>query len=441
MTPGLIVRLRPAGPWRVGPDTGARSRVDSIYHSDSVYGAVTAAMARLGTLDEWLAATARAGEPAVSFSSCFPFLDEIGFIVPPRTIWPPQSPSLMGARVRWKSARFVPLTMVQALVAGGRPDENAWTMDGPSECLVPAGRLGPFRMSVRFSAAVDRMTGASERHSIACLEFRAGAGLWLVTAFRDDAARDRWSDRVKAAFRLLADSGFGGKRSRGWGRSEAPEFIEGTLPDLILPAIVPAAGPSVATLPAEAPDQDIESSATPSASELESLAQEIEGPNSAGDSAGPTQAAPEGGDAPQGEASATNAARETAGSVGLLELEAPVEVETADEAPVPEPQPEVVGTVEAGAKAHWLLSLFTPSGQDAVDWARGNYWLVERSGRVDSPAGAGELKKTLRMVGEGSVVYAKAAPHGSAPDVAPDGFPHPVFRAGFAVSVPLPEVS
>jgi hypothetical protein len=25
--------------------------------------------------------------------------------------------------------------------------------------------------------------------------------------------------------------------------------------------------------------------------------------------------------------------------------------------------------------------------------------------------------------------------------VAPDGFAHPVFRAGFAVSIPLPEVS
>ena len=25
-------------------------------------------------------------------------------------------------------------------------------------------------------------------------------------------------------------------------------------------------------------------------------------------------------------------------------------------------------------------------------------------------------------------------------DVAPDGFAHPVFRAGFAVAIPLPEV-
>ena len=35
----------------------------------------------------------------------------------------------------------------------------------PSECLVPAGRQGPFRTGLRWNAAVDRMTGATERHS------------------------------------------------------------------------------------------------------------------------------------------------------------------------------------------------------------------------------------------------------------------------------------
>ena len=89
-------------------------------------------------------------------------------------------------------------------------------------------------------------------------------------------------------------------------------------------------------------------------------------------------------------------------------------------------------------RPHWLLSLFTPAADDRVDWARGNYTLLTRSGRVDA---SGELKKQLPMVAEGSVVYAPAAPRGSAPDVAPDGFAHPVFRAGFALSIPLPEVS
>ncbi len=447
MTPGLLVRLRPTGPWRVGPDSGARNRVDSIYHSDSVYAGVTAAMARLGALDEWLDSTARGGEPAVSFSSCFPFLDEIRFVVPPRTIWPPQSPALMGARVRWKSARFVPLTMVQALVAGGRPDENAWTMDGPSECLVPVDRLGPFRTAVRWSAAVDRLSGASERHSVACLEFRAGAGLWLVAAFHDESAWERWRDTVKAAFRLLADSGFGGERSRGWGRSEVPEFTEGTLPDMILPSLGPVGDAPIeaAPPPTETPEKEVSGAGAPSFGSVpDSACQPLEPLTAA-----PGESAPAQPDASDGSAfldtaaAAACAASETASAIGVLELEEPVEVaeEPAEEEPVLEALPEEAAIFEAGPKPHWLLSLFAPAERDAVDWSRGNYWLVERGGRIDSPAGSGELKKTLRMVGEGSVIYAPAAPCGAAPDVAPGGFPHPVFRAGFAVSVPLPEVS
>ncbi|HTU01750.1 MAG TPA: hypothetical protein VMG58_08030, partial [Candidatus Sulfotelmatobacter sp.] len=254
MNPGLVVKLRPAGPWRIGPDSGARNRVDTIYHSDSLYSAVTSAMARLGSLDEWLAATARESAPEVSFSSCFPFLDEIGFVTPPRTVWPPTSPALLSAHVRWKSARFVPLGIVQAILEGKSLNENQWQVDGPSECLVPAGSPGPFRTAVRWSAAVDRLTGSSERHSTACIEFRPGSGLWTVVSFRDDAARDRWSNPVKAAFRLLADTGVGGERSRGWGRSESPEFIEGTLPDMILPPRE-AIGPDVPLPPIETPPE------------------------------------------------------------------------------------------------------------------------------------------------------------------------------------------
>ena len=234
MNPGLVVKLRPAGPWRIGPDSGARNRVDVIYHSDSLYSAVTSAMARMGSLEAWLDATARSLTPAVCFSSCFPFLDEIGFVIPPRTLWPPISPSLMSARVRWKSARFVPLGVVQAILAGQALDESEWSVDGASGCLLPAGRPGPFRTAVRWNAAVDRLTGSSERHSTACIEFRPGSGLWTVVSYQDEAASERWMAPVKAAFRLLADTGFGGERSRGWGRAETPEFIGGNLPDLIL---------------------------------------------------------------------------------------------------------------------------------------------------------------------------------------------------------------
>jgi CRISPR/Cas system CSM-associated protein Csm4 (group 5 of RAMP superfamily) len=106
----------------------------------------------------------------------------------------------------------------------------------------------------------------------------------------------------------------------------------------------------------------------------------------------------------------------------------------------PEPGEAEAPGPRSQAPSFWLLSLFAPAAADTVDWARGNYTVLARGGRVDSPAGSGELKKQVRMVAEGSVLYAGAAPCGAAPDVAPDGFAHPVFRAGFALAIPLPEV-
>jgi len=512
MNPGLVVKLRPAGPWRIGPDSGARNRVDFIYHSDSLYSAVVSAMARLGSLDEWLDATVRRGPdappPAVCFSSCFPFLGEIGYVVPPRTVWPPVSRAVKSARVRWKSARFVPLGVVQSILNGQRLDENHWTVDGASECLVPNGKPGPFRTAVRWSAAVDRLTGTSERHSTACLEFRPGAGLWTIVSFLDDAAHARWSEPVKAAFRLLADTGFGGERSRGWGRAETPEFIDGSLPDMILPPAPAKAaqGPSTEAPPREEPEppvpvteppveeppvaeppsepaEPVEGSAAvlapseiapleseaavapaePGSAPVEPIA-EVSGPSrdhegadaAAVESAAPVESPAEVSDAVPVESAAPAepeaAAAEAvpAETVPAAEPEAPaVEAAPVEPAAATEPEPvaEEVPAHPFQAPAvppgqpHWLLSLFTPAPSDEVDWRRGNYTVLARGGRVDSPAGSGELKKQIQMVSEGSVVYAPNGPCGSAADVAPDGFAHPVFRAGFAVSIPLPEVS
>jgi CRISPR type III-A-associated RAMP protein Csm4 len=450
MNPGLVIKLRPSGPWRIGPDSGARNRVDVIYHSDSLYSAVTSAMARMGSLEEWLDATARATASAVCFSSCFPFLNDIGFVVPPRTMWPPTSPSLMSASVRWKSARFVPLSVVQAMLAGQPLDKHRWSVDGASACLVPAGKPGPFRTGVRWSAAVDRLSGASERHGTACIEFRPGAGLWTVASFADDAARDRWMGPVKAAFRLLADTGFGGERSRGWGRAEAPEFVEGLLPDMIAAATpeLGAEAPEVPEPPA-APEPPVETPEPSSEPEPE-LAAALEAALAAQE-----ETTPEADTAAEaGPLFPVESGAETQVPVGEADAEPDLTLEASQPAPEliepfvepvvePEPEPEPPSVPEppaTGLHAHWLLSLFAPAPADSVDWARGNYVVMARGGRVESPAGSGELKKQVRMIAEGSVVFAGAAPSGIASDVAPDGFAHPVFRAGFALAIPLPEV-
>ena len=213
----FAVRFRPLGPWRFGPDSGARDRVDLIYHSDAVFSAVCSAMSQLGLAEEWLEATARSETaPAARFSSFYPFQGHTLLVVPPRSLWPPPECH----KIRYKGARFVPLSVVESLLAGKGIDEDRWTVDGESECLIPhdVGR-GPFRVALRSNAGVDRLEpGKVESHSTACLEFAPTPdfGPWCSSRIR---SRREVGSPVRSAFLLLADSGFGGERSRGWGRS------------------------------------------------------------------------------------------------------------------------------------------------------------------------------------------------------------------------------
>jgi CRISPR/Cas system CSM-associated protein Csm4 (group 5 of RAMP superfamily) len=127
--------------------------------------------------------------------------------------------------------------------------------------------------------------------------------------------------------------------------------------------------------------------------------------------------------------------------VAVLEMEDEALETQAEFQPIePEPEPAITTPVIDAPQSHWLLSLYTPAPDDTVDWRRGSYSVLTRGGRVESPAGSGGLKKQLQMIAEGSVLSAVSEPHGSATDVGPEGFPHPVYRAGFALSIPLPEV-
>lgn len=323
----FAVRFRPMGPWRFGPDSGARDRVALVYHSDAVFSAVCWAMSQLGRIEEWFEGTAKAEDaPAVRFSSFFPFHGDTLLVVPPRSLWPPPE----SAKIRYKGARFVPISVVESLLAGKAIDEDRWSVDGESECLVSHGAHGPFRIAQRSSASVDRVQHSRvEPHITACLEFARGAGLWTLVEFANAEAATQWEAPVRSAFQLLADSGFGGERSRGWGRSETPEWTPWS------------------PLPANPVEESID-------------------------------------------------------------------------------------------RAYWLLSVFTPSPRDSVDWTRGSYSTLSRAGRIESRERWGEPKSPSTMVAEGSVLLAGTRLQGAARDVAPADFPHPVYRSGFAVAIPIP---
>ena len=325
----LLVKLRPAGPARFGPDTGDRHGAGRVLHSDSLFSALTHAMASLGRLDDWLAATAAGLSATVRVSSGFPFKGNQLLLPPPQSLWP-LPPSL---KIRWKSARFITAAAASMLAANGTLSEDQWFVDGLSECLLPNGAHGgPFRESLRSSAAIDRLGAGAAAHQTACLEFAPDSGVWFAVEFSSELARDEWRPPIEGAIRLLADSGVGGERSRGWGHFSQADFREGDLLALLF---------------------------------------------------GGNWSAP------------------------------------------------------ADSNAQWLLSMFSPADEDEVDWSRGSYSVVERGGRIESPAGSGGLKKSARMISEGSVLVSKNPLVGAARNVAPEGFAHPVYRAGFALAIPI----
>lgn len=246
MQRAILIRLRPSGPWRYGPGDGGQNRVDTLFRSDRLYSAVTLAMRHLGFLEDWLDATVRNPTPAVAFSSLLPYQAETLFAPPPATLWPPPSSSVSSSipvfltKVRWKAARFVPLSVIESILTGGTILADQWIADPESGCLLRRDRpnASPFRVVVRSSAAVDRVTQSSVYvNACACAEFESGSGLWGVARFADALAESRWNDRLKGAFRLLADTGFGARRTSGWGQTEAPEFQQGAWPILLLPKL------------------------------------------------------------------------------------------------------------------------------------------------------------------------------------------------------------
>ncbi|MEZ5399404.1 MAG: hypothetical protein R2729_07020 [Bryobacteraceae bacterium] len=333
MSTALQFQLRPVGPWRIG--AGARAETGRIFPSDALYGAVCSAMGSLGWLDEWLDATARAeGDPAVRISSLFPAFQGDLLAPPPANLWP-----VPGA-ARSRAATLIPVRLIAALATGKAFSDDSWELEGDSHCLLKRGsrlNAGLFCSALRSHAAVDRLGDGVEVHHSACIEFHGDCRLWGIAQFADPAGP--WQSRIEACLRLLADTGLGGGRSKGWGGFVIERVSKGDTRSLLF------------------------------------------GHNN--------------------------------------ELAAATSAEPSE-------------------TGHWLLSLYNPAPADGIDWSRGSYRVFDRGGRVESRAGWGAEKKELRMIGEGALLASTAVPRGRAADVAPDGFGHPVYRAGFAVTTELP---
>ncbi len=95
-------------------------------------------------------------------------------------------------------------------------------------------------------------------------------------------------------------------------------------------------------------------------------------------------------------------------------------------------------STQNGGQQYWLLSLYSPSRDDRVEWSEGDYQLIIRGGYVENSTASRAQKKAARLIAEGSVIAAASEPRGVAVDVAPEGFTHAVYRSGIALALKLP---
>ena len=209
-----------------------------------------------------------ASAPAVRFSSFFPFHGDTLLVVPPRSLWPPPE----STKIRYKGAHFVPLSVIESLLADKAIDEDRWAVDGESECLVP---IEPGSRAISRRSAIQRRSGPA-------------------------AATRRWKFIPRRAWNSRAG---------------------------------PASGPSCNS-PTKLPRRDGKRRFG-----VRCCCWPIPASAASARAAGAARKRPNG----------------SPGAATRRSCRAPPE------------------------QAHWLLSLYTPAENDAVDWKRGNYATVSRT--------------------------------------------------------------
>ncbi|HMH52301.1 MAG TPA: type III-A CRISPR-associated RAMP protein Csm4 [Candidatus Acidoferrum sp.] len=100
---------------------------------------------------------------------------------------------------------------------------------------------------------------------------------------------------------------------------------------------------------------------------------------------------------------------------------------------------DVTLSIPRDAGTALLLGLYHPTLREVTDGILdgARYRLITRRGWIASPDDNRQRRKSVRMMCEGSLL--RRPPVGQLASVAPDGFPHPVYRSGLALTIRCPE--
>jgi CRISPR-associated protein Csm4 len=188
-----------------------------------------------------------AAQPPLLLTSCFPYAGPVHLL--PRPLLPvhPEGGGKGYKRVHWVSSQIF-ARLINGITPGELTDLwNNANREGAASGLLQDGRvwvtsaerteiaaglhqeerqtLTLWASEKRPHVAIDRITSRSNLYHVGAVRFTTGCGIWC--SVRGETA---WVERTAQALRLMADSGVGGRRSRGYGRFTLNEAKPMALP-------------------------------------------------------------------------------------------------------------------------------------------------------------------------------------------------------------------
>uniref|UniRef100_A0A7C2NLS4 CRISPR system Cms protein Csm4 n=1 Tax=Archaeoglobus fulgidus TaxID=2234 RepID=A0A7C2NLS4_ARCFL len=172
-------------PLRIGEAGIGLERAGDILHSDTLFGAMATALAKLNEDVEEFIKRVSAGE--LRFSSCFPFENGKYYLPAPQ----------LPVERKW---RFLSLENFEKVISGE---------------IEVKGDETPYMKFEVPKVVLDRVTSNSGIYYLTAVKFGDNSGLYFMVDGNDGL--------IKKALKFLQDEGIGGKRTWGLGKFEMKE--------------------------------------------------------------------------------------------------------------------------------------------------------------------------------------------------------------------------
>lgn len=197
------VKLRFTAPLHVGERGLGMEEVNTMIHSDTLYGAIYSLWCRVYGPPP--------GHLPLSISSAFPYLkNEYYYPKPNLPVSALSDPDLRSAYGKWvKRARYVPESLFSPWIGGS--DFSLVELERSQHRLAQAITQG-----VRPRVALDRISQDSSFYQVGEVHFRRDQDLGLYFLLRT-GPNGLWQ-KVQPVIKLLGEEGIGGERSQGYGR-------------------------------------------------------------------------------------------------------------------------------------------------------------------------------------------------------------------------------